>query len=217
MEMKKITLLFCAILISCFSVLNGQVSKGKISVGATTYAIGLPVGSTPGLMALGFGSSSYNYGYGENKSKITGFNLQPKVGYLITDQFSAGLGLLTSLNSSKNESDDGKDITSLIIIGPFARYYFPMSKNYFFIEGEFGLGLYKSKWTGTNSYTDKYNVTAYGLGVGMFVPVGPKASFDISLGYQTFNAKYTENKDEKLKSNSFGLTAGFLIMLGKEK
>jgi len=215
-NMKKFTLLLCAILFAGVSVLNGQVVKGKISVGATSYALGLPTASNSGLMSLGFGTSTSNFGYGETKTKLTGFNLQPKVGYLITDQFSAGLELLTSINSSKDEDEDGKDIESLILIGPFVRYYFPISKNYLYVEGEFGLGSYKYKWTGEDSYDEKYNVTAFGLGAGIFIPTGSKAGFDVSLGYQSYNAKYSEDSDVTMKSNSFGAKAGFLIMLGKD-
>ncbi len=214
--MKKFTLLLCAIIIAGVSTINGQVIKGKISVGATSYALGLPITSNAGLMSLGFGTSTHNNGFGETKYKVTGFNMQPKVGYMITGQFSAGLELLTSVSSSKEEDASGKDIESLFTIGPFVRYYFPFGKNYFFAEGEFGLGSYKYKWTGTESYDEKYNITAFGIGAGIFIPVGSAAGFDVSLGYQSYNAKYTEDNDVTQKTNSFGVKAGFLIMLGKE-
>lgn len=198
------------------SVLYGQPGKGKISLGATSFALGLPNGSASGIMSLGFGTSTYNYGTEENKAKIFNFNIQPKVGYWVTNAFSAGIAVLGSTSSSEDEGDSGKEVASLFTIGPFFRYYFPVSKNYLFLEAEAGFGTYKDKWTGTNSYTDKYNVTAYGLGAGLFMPVGTKAGFDISMGYESYKVKYTEGENEKITTGSFGIKAGFLLTLGKE-
>jgi len=132
--MKKFTLLLCAIIIAGVSTINGQVIKGKISVGATSYALGLPITSNAGLMSLGFGTSTHNNGFGETKYKVTGFNMQPKVGYMITGQFSAGLELLTSVSSSKEEDASGKDIESLFTIGRLSDITSPSVRTIFLLR-----------------------------------------------------------------------------------
>ncbi len=214
--MKKLTLLLCAFLITGLSAIQAQTGKGTIMVGATSYVLGVPLGTSSGILNAGFGKTTYKSIYGDYESKITNLSLMPKAAYFFADNIAGGLEFVLSSASEQDQEEDGKDIQTLFLVGPFFRYFFPMGNNYAYLELEGGFGSFKDKWTGTNDYVDKYSVTAFGGGAGLIIPAGPKAGFDVSLGYSTYTAKYTESEDEKMTTGSFGIKIGFLLFLGKE-
>ena len=84
--------------------------------------------------------------------------------YFFADNIAGGLEFVLSSASEQDQEEDGKDIQTLFLVGPFFRYFFPMGNNYAYLELEGGFGSFKDKWTGTNDYVDKYSVTAFGGG-----------------------------------------------------
>lgn len=215
--MKKLAMLLCIAFISGLAFLQAQTTKGKILLGATSYAFGMPISSSGGLMTLGFGSTKFKSNAGStNGDKLTNFNLQPKAGYFVIDNLAVGLETMIVSSSSKDPDTDDKFTTSIFVIGPFIRYYLPMSMFSPFAELEFGIGNVKYKETGTDNYTEKYNATIIGAGVGMAVPLGNMAALDLVLGYNSAKIKPTDNNQDnyRIVTGGIGLKLGFVLFLG---
>jgi hypothetical protein len=214
--MKKFTLLFCIIFIFGYSVSQAQTYKGKILVGVTTYLMGLPVASSGNLVSIGFGNTTYSSSDGDSKASVTNFSIQPKAGYFISDKLAVGLEALIVSSSLEGENSSGKEIESIFLAGPFARYYVPVGKFLPFVEAEAGMGKYHDKWTGTYDYDDKYDVFAMGAGAGVEFSVWNKAAFDFCLAYNWSSSKFkgANAVEEKTVTGVFGLKVGFIVLLG---
>jgi hypothetical protein len=217
--MKKLTLLLLALFICSASLLNAQTNDGKVLLGITSYALGMPVPSTADLMSLGFGNTKYKSDSGdEDGDKTTNFNLQPKVGYFINEDLAAGLEfMIVSATDKGPDEGDGKNIESVFLVGPFLRYYFPVGNLHPFAEVECGLGSYKDKLNGSDyDYEDKYNLFIIGGGIGLAAPVGNKAAFDITMGYNSTTAKYSEDNEDnsRMVTGCFGIKIGLIFLLG---
>ena len=78
-----------------------------------------------------FGISTASLSNGNNSST---FELSPRFGYFIKDQWAVGSGLGLTVTSNG-------DTDVFFSISPFTRYYFPIVENQFFIFGEAGFGL----------------------------------------------------------------------------
>lgn len=216
--MKKFTLILCAVLIFGVSALQGQTNNGKIFLGLSSYALGMPVSSTGSFMSLGFGKTKYKSDSGnEDGNNTTFFNVQPKVGYFFTDNIVAGLEAMVVSSTENDPNSDGKYKESVLLAGVFARYYLPAGKFNPFLELEGGIGSYREKVTGTDyDYDDKYNISLIGGGVGLALPVGDKAAFDIVVGYNSATMKPSEDNtdNERMINGGIGVKIGFVLLLG---
>ena len=216
LSMKKITLLIAVLCLIAGSAIAQptQLATGKVMVGITsTMALDGCWGSDLG----GFGFSKHKTQYGtdpaENQYTTTSFNLLPKVGYYVMDNLVAGLELLVSGYMEKDVDDGDKDGESVIGIGPFVRYYYPLDKVYPFAELEALFGSYKETW-GEDIY--KEGLVMIGGGLGVAVPLGEKVTFDALAGYTHVSWKQkdvVEGEASTYLSGGFGLRFGFSIYL----
>jgi hypothetical protein len=217
--MKKVALFLLALFICSAQLLQAQANDGKVLLGLTTYAMGMPVPSSGNLMSLGFGNTKYKSDAGdEDGDKTTNFNLLPKVGYFINDNLAAGLEFMFIHTSDKGPDEgDGKYNESVFVAGPFGRYYFPVGNIHLFAEAEVGVGSYREKLNGTDyDYDDKYNLFIIGGGLGLAAPVGNKAAFDLIIGYNSATSKAAEDNENnaRMVTGGIGIKLGFILLLG---
>jgi hypothetical protein len=159
-------------------------------------------------------------------------NLQPKVGYFVIDNLAIGLNInLAFINYTDGENDKNKMKSMFYGAGPFVRYYIDAGGVLPFAELEVAFGggkvtdEYEGEGGGTDEESMKYSMFNFGGGIGVAIPIGGHASFDIMAGYTTttYKAKeYTnaegdtfENDDNDRNINgTFGVKFGFLVMIG---
>ena len=226
--MKKLVILF-VMLIGFFSltVIKAQTSSGTILIGVSSgfkvagefSAIGL--GSD--LMSMGFSSvktKSNAPGFTEPEpDKTTSLNLMPKLGVFVVNNLAVGLDVIVAYNQVSYGASDDKTKITLLMGGPFVRYYIPGGKVLPFLEGNatFGSSNLKDEYTG-GSNTSKYALSSFGGGLGIAVPIGEKVTFDVMAGYTSLTVKAKENNpnDERSVMGSFGIRLGFDLLLGSK-
>jgi len=198
------------------SSINAQTDQGKILLGTST-SIGF-WGSTSEFMNLGFTSMKYksdDYD-DEDPDKQLSFNLQPKFGFLVADNFAIGLDLLVYLQTYKEGGSDDKSISTLLLAGPFVRYYIPTGNVKPFIEaaGSYGGVFSKSEYSGNESTNTERVISATGR-AGIAIPLGDVVLFETSIYYNYLNMKDTEDNDPNYRTiyNTFGVNIGFIILL----
>ncbi len=148
--------------------------------------------------SAGFSSSKQD-GAGNSTTIV---DVIPSVGYFIIDNLSVGLNITYSSTSLNNST-----LTSLAF-GPWARYYvipnafaqsgFNMGTNK--INGDFG------KATTKNS--SMYLGLGYSAWLSNSVALEPIAYYNIQ--------KEKDESDDVVRTNSFGLSIGFQVFLGRE-
>jgi len=206
--MKKLCLLITAICLLSFSTAQAQLGKGTIMTGvASTISLGGAWGSE--LMSLGFISSNDDY-------KETLLNILPRGGYFVMDNLVVGLDVILSLYTEKSSDADYKWTQSMLGVGPFTRYYYPLPTIYPFGEFSmiFGSELDKYK-SGSYEDEDKWNVLMVELGGGVAKPIGDRATLDVMAGYSRVVRKYTDAvEDSKETCSGLIIKAGFTIYFG---
>lgn len=214
--MKKLIYSIVAICLLFPVMTLAQTEKGKALVGVSSR-IGLPffgVSTGPDFMSLGFGTIKFKSDNHEDSEsdKITGFNLTPRVGYFFANNFVTGLDLNLSFWSEKYGDSDRSNAT-VFSTGPFARLYFPTGKVKPFVEGYTYFGIYNS-----DDWDIKMSNNNFGGELGIAVPVGDKAAFDIGLVYNSNTLKDKEDNEDNYRTvvGTFGLRFSFVFLLGKE-
>jgi hypothetical protein len=216
----KRSLIFTMILLLVFVFsMNAQLEKGKIFL-AGTSRLGLNIGSESEKVN---GDKVEGAGYSYIK-----FDFQPKAGYLFIKNLVGGLYLDMEFYSDKDKDETygTKTNGATFIIGPFARYYFPVCDKLIpYAEGQFGFGIdnYKDK-PNTGGDWSKYNesVFSYRLGAGATYFFNKMIGADLFLGFLHDCYKHKETDEasrsdhsEKTIYNEFIMQAGVVVMLGK--
>ena len=218
--MKKLLLFTTAIFICNLSILTAQTEKGKFAVG---------ISSTFGLMgtgsdAMSIGQSTVKYksdasGFEEpDPDKMTSFNFVPKARLFVADNLLIGVDIALAYSKTKDGVDDYSYSSSIISAGPYLRYYIPTNSIKPFLEFTSSFGTYKTKYE--DDLTDdelSSSLTALGGGIGMAVPIGSKATFDVLAHYSSLRIEQNENNEDKNRSviGTIGLKLGFVVFLGK--
>jgi hypothetical protein len=177
------------------------------------------------------GSSSLQMNIGSSKSKTDGeveegsgynyfdFNFLPKAGYFFIPNMVGGLFMDIEFysNKSKNESSYQSKGTTFII-GPFARYYVPLTDQFMpFVEVQIGGGIDNSKYNFPPSddwSKSKETVFSYRLGGGGTYFFNEIVGCDLFLGYQHDSYKYKDNGDNGESSDSKSIYNQFTVQLG---
>jgi opacity protein-like surface antigen len=182
--MKKIIL--SAVAIMAFGFANAQDSTGGKGFSKGNIFVSGSVGITSTKT-------------GDNKS--SGFEIEPKVGFFVTDNIAIGGKLGYASLKSENAITDTEDQAALTV-GAFGRYYFTPSSD-FSLFGEFGVD-YSSI---DNKLADvKENEIGANLGLGLSYFVSSNFAIEATwagLGY-TSNDNGGDGAD---KTNTFGLGA----------
>ncbi|MRR19086.1 hypothetical protein EG827_02740 [bacterium] len=217
--MKK-TFLFITFLCLIAASALAQPEKGNLMFNVTS-TMPLRGGWGSELMSAVFSKTSYNNGSStEDINNKTTYNLLPKAGYFIIDNLVAGLEVLVSGYSEENTYSEGKYSESLLGVGPFVRYYYPLEKIYPFAELETLFGRYMYKWptSGGTYEEEKDSFFLVGGFLGAALPLTEKVTFDIQAGYLytsfSFSGEvYGEGEDYKEITGGVGIKMGFTIYL----
>ncbi len=210
---------FLALTIAFFCAqlsLSAQTEKGKKLVAISS--------------ALGIGGSTNGFAFSSTKSKSdsfesdpiksSSFNLSPRVGFFVVDNFVIGAEVFYGFAKQDDFIFQGDVVidevkTNTIGGGPFFRYYFQTKRVLPFVEAGLIIGTSNTSFGDLDD--DKNNLLNYGGGAGIAVPLGAKVSFDAILRYSHFEIKATEDNNNNFRtiSNAFSLGLGFSIYLGK--
>ena len=140
------------------------------------------------------------------EEKFSVFNLSPRLGYFLADNFVLGANIKTSFLHYTSE-----DITTLAA-GPFIRYYFIDGKIVPFIDAEASFGNITDSWSyGSFNSDDKSNISMFGFGGGVAFFINEFISIDALAGYKSYVTKSTGEYSDKNTVNSFGLGVGFTV------
>ncbi len=166
------------------------MKKLIIAVACTLISAGLFAQITNGgnfLMGSSIGFSTSNsevsvIGDGvsvEGKStEALQFNIAPKIGYFVTDNWALGVGLDYTLSRIKEpvnildpNTEYNTSYDSDLLFGPFTRFYLPISEDKaFFVEATFGFGSSRDEIEINNEdQISSNNVLAFGIGPGFTI------------------------------------------------
>ena len=168
---------------------SAQLQKGNIMIGANLADISLTA---------------------QNNNTTFGFNLTPKVGYFVQDNFALGGEVLFGINARKKNTQISYGV------GALARYYVSdpstrlLNATRWFFEGN--VGIY-----GDNVIVkDGSNSSTNGLGLG----IGPGLAYFISPNIALeglFKYNLTAGFGNSATSHRFGIGVGFQIYLPNKK
>ena len=152
-----------------------------------------------------------------DKPSSTSFNLNPKGGYFLSEDFAIGLGI--GINTSR-ERDPGNpeviDKSTGFSVEPFARYYLlDMNKFSVFGEGQLGFSASSSKVESGGTTTDGPTTNTFALSVypGVSYDLNEKVALEafingFNLGYSHTMEKREPGATEiKDRTSSFNLGA----------
>ena len=185
--MKKV--LLTAVAVFSLTFVNAQEEK-------ETTGVGFSKGDLFMSGALSIGSES------TGDAKFNGFEIEPKIGYFLTENIAIGGKL--GYASIKEENAFGIETTdaSALSVGAFGRYYFTPAAQ-FSLFGELGFDYS----TVDNKLADvQENEIGLGLGLGLNYFVSDNWSIEATwagLGYTTND----NGGDGAEKTNTFGLGA----------
>ena len=156
---------------------------------------------------IGGGSFEFKSHKDDSDTKRSGFNLMPWAGYMVIDNFAAGL--LLSVSNGTTKGTGFKYTDTDILIGPVARYYLD---NGLFAHGQFAFGSSKSKQEVDQSPTSetKYNASELRLGAGYAARISDTVLFEPIVGFLSESNKNTTSNVKSTESGFF-LMAGFTI------
>lgn len=194
--MKKNLFILVALIMVAASA-TAQTEQGKWMVG--------------GSLGVTFGNTKAQYdGTKLYETKQFSTQLDPHVGYFVTDGLAVGLGIGLTSSTEKYDSDN-KDTQNALLVGPFARYYTPVG---LFMEASVGLGSVNiiEQYEGEK---DEYKSGVFGwsVGVGYAIFINEHVSLEPSFSYNNIIGTSDEDSKLKTKTGLFLIAVGFNILL----
>lgn len=159
--------IFC--LASTFLNAQNVTSQGNFMMGGT-----LGFSTADSNVEIEANGSTIN----NNGTRATQFNISPRIGYFIVDNFALGIGMDYTLNRirepidlSDPDTDYETEYDSDLLFGPFGRVYFPIaSDKAFFLQGNFGFGSSQDRISvGEDPQTTSTDVIAASFGPGFTI------------------------------------------------
>jgi len=163
----------------------------------------------------------------DSKQSYFNFDFQPRIGYFFIDNLVGGVFMDVDIYSSKFKDDNGYKVKgTTFILGPFARYYFPINDNLVpYAEAQIGGGVdnYKDTYN-SGSEWETYNETvfAYRIGGGATYFFNDMIGADMFLGFshESYKHKYDESESrsdhtESVIYNEFMFQLGIVVLLGE--
>ena len=221
--MKKAILLFILIGFCFPPTSKAQMNQGKVLIGLSSRmgVYSLISSTSTDIFSLGFSSiksKSDAADFEEDPAdKMSSINFQPKIGIFVIDNLALGLDFSLATFKYKEESDDDETTISTFGVGPFIRYYLPAEKIAPFFEANAVFGSRKYKWDPSDE--DKSSLFAIGGGAGVAVPLGDKVTFDLLIGYNSYEEKDKEDNEDNFRTvtGTFGIKFGFIVFIGKSR
>jgi hypothetical protein len=201
--LPKLTALCLLIMLSF--VADAQFKKGMRMVGVNIASGGFNSGNSD----VSFPSTITGY---SSKVNSYSFNLNPSIGWFISDKTAVGISLninptgrKETYESNANTFQQDKTNSFNLGIGGFARNYFSQSGSSFRPFGQLGLNLGMSSQTTSgffiasgNMYKSTYSGKSSGgffanaaLSLGLTKMINPHTGLDIYLGYSYSYSKAT--------------------------
>lgn len=212
--MKKVLIFSIILFLASGITVNAQTDKGRFFM-AGSYRLGLNFGTekqkSGSTVVTGTENSYFNFDY------------MNRLGYTVIDNLVTGLFINLNFYNNKYKDDSYFYKSTTFIIGPFVRYYLPMSgKLKPYAEGQVGFGLDNSKnrynttdpWAKTNE-----SVFTYRLGAGVTYFFNDFVGADLFLGYlhDSYKLKETSypdrSSDSKYIYNEFLMQIGIVVLL----
>ncbi len=177
------------------------------------------IGSSFGLSSA---QSNVQHDDGTNTSEGKGpsstqFNISPKVGYFVVDNFALGIGLDYTFSEVKEPNENLTKDTDLLF-GPFGRLYFPVGEDMaIFMEANFGFGTSSDVMNIDGETQDiNTNIFAVGAGPGLTIfsneAIGISASFKYNYARSDFDTTIGGIKRRTItKTNQFDFSVGVQV------
>jgi len=199
-----------------FLTLDAQVKKARFYISGSNS-----------LMLQNGVSKEFTDDQSEPDTEQSYFNIefQPRIGYLFIDNLAIGLFIDADYYSSKTkEGGSYQKKSSAFILGPFARYYIPVSKKLIpFIEAQAGLGtgITKDSYNdGEDWMTEYQTLSSYRMAAGATLFFTRFIGADFSVGFNHESYKYKSEKDihgdqttETFIYNELLVQAGIVILI----
>lgn len=210
-NMKQILLTFGCLLAFQLAFSQNFTSRGNFMMGVaggfSTNKSDVSVsGSSPGDKAEG--------------PRATQWNVAPRIGYFLFDNFNLGIGLDYTFSRSEQPGADPAEDSDLLF-GPFARAYALAGEDLaFFLEGSFGFGNSSANiLVGTTPQNISTNITSFGVGPGFTVMSDHGVGLEMLLKYNFSRSKFDTNingvsRQTTTNSNSFALSVGLQFYFG---
>jgi hypothetical protein len=217
--MKKSLLAAIILILAAGITAQAQLEKGRYFIAGSNR------------LEFNKGSEKDKYdGEVDDASKQSYFNFyfQPRVGYTFINNLVAGLFMDVDVYSSKFKDGNGYEVKgATFIVGPFARYYFPISDKLLpYAEAQIGGGIdtFKDRGNSDSDWT-KYNesVFTYRVGGGATYFFNDMIGADMFLGFSHEAYKHKSDDSPASRSshsesvvyNEFILQLGVVVMLGE--
>jgi outer membrane autotransporter protein len=218
-----------------FSYLRRDVKTKRYSMKKALSMICLVVLSIPAFSQISKGTSTIGGSFSLSRTKTeypnnseytsNSFSLQPSYGYFFLDNFCVGAVLNFSNSNStsnpNNTSVDSKSTSRSFGLGPFVRYYIPISDKFY----AFGQLSYVRNWDKyedwntnlpNNKSINKFVSYDLGLAAGISYFLNPHVALDLALGYTHTKDSDRDPSAENYKANRIGLDAGIRVFLRKD-
>ncbi len=208
MKMKKVLM---GLFVIATVAVNAQIETGQVFVGGS-FGFGTSGSSNENIVG---GTSTLTDG-----TSTFSFNILPQVGYMITDNFGAGLGMgynflkITTPDFFDNGANqyDQVDKYGTFVIMPFARYYKGIADK-FFLFGEFsipiGFGNYSSlMWndnrTGTVDYDGIRKALYFGIDLSLGANYFITDNIALEANFGLFGMNYSSTKQTNTDNDGDG-------------
>jgi hypothetical protein len=207
--MKKSIFSWIVILfLPCTLALAQMTSSGNFVIGSS---FGLSSAQSNIKHIDGSGDSE-----GDGPSSMQ-FNISPKVGYFISDNFALGIGMDYTFSEVEDPNLNRTKDTDLLF-GPFARLYLPVGGDIaVFLEGNFGFGTSSDIMNiGGENQNISTNIFAVGAGPGLTIfsseAIGISASFKYNYARSDFDTEIGGIKRQTItKTNQFDFSVGVQV------
>ncbi|HEY8935965.1 MAG TPA: outer membrane beta-barrel protein [Cyclobacteriaceae bacterium] len=159
-----------------------------------------------GNASLSYQETKYTSSFGSNY-KTTSASVSPSVGFFVIKNLCAGLALPVSFSTTKYDNNSssisfGNSKSKSYGVGPFVRYYYPLTDNKLFLlaEGAYswskGINNTSAYDINTNTtepvkYTIKNNIYRLGAGVAFFL--NEHTSLELLGNYQKSKSTSDQN------------------------
>ena len=136
-------------------------------------------------------------------SQNTLISVSPSAGYFFINNFAAGV------NANIAYSKFGQNKTTILGVGPFARYYFGTMNIRPLLEGNLNFTSNKSSNSSTSTGSTTENGTGFFLGGGLAAFINRNVAIEGLAGYDHTSVKGSDG------SGGFALKIGFQVYLSK--
>jgi hypothetical protein len=182
-----------------------QFERGQIYLGGTISG-SLATTNSPNSTTTYFAKTVNNQ-----------LSVSPSIGFFLNPKFAVGggVGYSTTYNAYYNNNPNTNLISSThdhnFFIGPFARYYIPVTGSFFIVlQGQLsfnrGVSTIFNPVTGQVQETPMYRL---GATLSPFFTFFPSAKWAVEAGIGSIGYTYTRTLPDVSSTNTFALSSGF--------